>query len=176
MSSTDWTVVPFAMPPYFFRTRRIAAAGRAVKREFRYYETLFFAKHKLSCGEILQLGYPWLAGCGTSGIATITGHGSEPVVSFIGHYRRLVASALDANDTVICGPGVVEIDESKFGKRKYNRGHRVEGVWVIGGVERSDNRLMFAEVVEQRDAATLLDVISRHVAAGSIVHTDLWVV
>ncbi|KAI8324220.1 hypothetical protein EDC96DRAFT_472552, partial [Choanephora cucurbitarum] len=27
---------------------------------------------------------------------------------------------------------VVEIDESKFGKRKYFRGHHVEGVWVVG--------------------------------------------
>ncbi|KAG1435618.1 hypothetical protein G6F56_013903 [Rhizopus delemar] len=35
------------------------------------------------------------------------------------------------------GPGVdhVQIDESKFGKRKYHRGHRVEGVWVLGLVE-----------------------------------------
>src|SRR5437868_5311422 len=24
----------------------------------------FFAKHKLSCGKILQIGYLWLAGCG----------------------------------------------------------------------------------------------------------------
>ncbi len=32
---------------------------------------------------------------------------------------------------------VVEIDESKFGKRKYHRGHRVEGVWVLGMVERN---------------------------------------
>jgi hypothetical protein len=32
---------------------------------------------------------------------------------------------------------IVEVDESKFGKRKYHRGHRVEGVWVIGGVERT---------------------------------------
>ena len=33
---------------------------------------------------------------------------------------------------------------------------------------------MFAEVVERRDSATLIEVISRHVAAGSIIHTDLW--
>ncbi|KAG8227915.1 hypothetical protein J437_LFUL011843 [Ladona fulva] len=31
---------------------------------------------------------------------------------------------------------VVEIDESKFGKRKFNRGRLVEGKWVFGGIER----------------------------------------
>jgi len=50
----------------------------------------------------------------------------------------------------------------------------VEGVWVIGGVERTAERRIFAEVIERRDERTLLEVISRHVAAGSIVHTDLW--
>jgi hypothetical protein len=34
-------------------------------------------------------------------------------------------------------PIIVEINESKFGKVKYHRGHRVEGVWVVGGVERT---------------------------------------
>ncbi len=86
-----------------------------------------------------------------------------------------MATALDTDDTVIGGPGiVVEIDESKFGKRKYHRGHRVEGAWVIGGVERTQERLLFAEVIQRRDANTLMDVLSRHIAAGSIVHTDLW--
>ena len=43
---------------------------------------------------------------------------------------------LDLAAAPIGGEGIiVEIDESKFGKRKYNRGHRVEGVWVVGGVE-----------------------------------------
>lgn len=32
---------------------------------------------------------------------------------------------------------IVELDESKIGKRKYNRGQKVEGAWVIGGIERS---------------------------------------
>ena len=37
----------------------------------------------------------------------------------------------------IGGPGkVVEIDESKFGKRKFHRGRRADDVWVLGGIER----------------------------------------
>ena len=44
----------------------------------------------------------------------------------------------------------VQIDESKFGKRKYHRGHHVEGQWVFGGIE-SDSRRCFMAVVEKRD-------------------------
>ena len=27
---------------------------------------------------------------------------------------------------------IIQLDESKFGKRKFNRGRRVEGHWVLG--------------------------------------------
>ena len=30
---------------------------------------------------------------------------------------------------------IVEIDESKFGKRKYNKGRKVDGVWVFSNTK-----------------------------------------
>lgn len=49
----------------------------------------------------------------------------------------------------------VQIDESKFGKRKYHRGHHVEGQWVFGGID-NESRKCFLVAVEKRDEATLL--------------------
>jgi transposase-like protein len=87
----------------------------------------------------------------------------------------LVATTLSEEDQVIGGEGVmVEVDETKLGKRKYNRGHRVDGVWVVVGVERTLVRRVFMVRVENRSAETLIDIIKRYVAPGSIVHTDMW--
>ena len=74
----------------------------------------------------------------------------------------------------IGGDGViVEIDESKFGKRKYNRGKRVEGKWVFGGVERGSNKCFF-RVVERRDKKTLLDIIKTSTLPGTTIYSDCW--
>ena len=45
---------------------------------------------------------------------------------------------------------------------------------MIGGVERTPARRVVAEVVERRDMVTLIDVVRRRIAPGSIVHSDLW--
>ena len=44
----------------------------------------------------------------------------------------------------------VEIDESKFGKLKFNRGRRIEGQWVFGGICRQ-TKAYFLVPVGQRD-------------------------
>jgi transposase-like protein len=76
---------------------------------------------------------------------------------------------------VIGGDGIiVEVDESKFGKRKHNRGHAIAGAWVIGGVERTAEQRFFVQVVERRDSLTIVDVLSRHIAPGSVVYSDCW--
>jgi hypothetical protein len=42
----------------------------------------------------------------------------------------------------IGGPGkIVQLDESKFGKRKYNRGRHTDGHWVLGMIEDGSDDL-----------------------------------
>ena len=56
-------------------------------------------------------------------------------------FRECCLTVLLDNSEKIGGNGVeVEIDESKFGKVKYYRGHRVEGQWVFGGHEKNNKR------------------------------------
>lgn len=68
---------------------------------------------------------------------------------------------------------VVEIDESKFGKRKYHRGHHVEGQWVFGGIER-DSGECFMVPVERRDKETLLPIIKNWILPGTTIMSDCW--
>ena len=68
---------------------------------------------------------------------------------------------------------IVEIDESKFGKRKYNVGRLVEGQWVFGGVCR-DTRECFMVPVEQRDSSTLLTIIKDRILPGTTIISDCW--
>jgi hypothetical protein len=48
---------------------------------------------------------------------------------------------LEGSSEKISDPNkTVEIDENKFGRRKYHSGHPVKGQWVFGGVERESLR------------------------------------
>ena len=89
------------------------------------------------------------------------------------YFRELVSDSLDELDFMIGGDGItVEIDETKLGKRKYNRGHRVDGVWVLVGVERTPERKLFLRILPDRSAQTLQEMIRRHVLPGSTIVTD----
>jgi transposase-like protein len=66
----------------------------------------------------------------------------------------------------------VEIDESKFGKRKYNRGRVRDGQWVFGGCERGSDKA-FMVIVTDRTAATLLPLIQRYILPGTKTYCHL---
>ena len=69
---------------------------------------------------------------------------------------------------------VVEIDETKLGKRKYNRGHQVEEVCCICGIERSAGKRCFVIPVENRNSETIYQILKNNVEEGSIIYTDCW--
>jgi transposase-like protein len=125
--------------------------------------------------EIMMLAYFWLNEIQWSAAVTTTGFAQKTVTRFYWLFRRLAATSLSEIDTVIGGPGIiVEVDETKLGRRKYHCGHRVDGVWVIVGVERTADRRVFMVPVEDRSANTIREIIRAHVTPGSIVHTDGW--
>jgi len=74
----------------------------------------------------------------------------------------------------IGGPNItVEIDDSKFGRRKYNRGHKVKGQWVFGGVNRESEKT-FLVPVPDGTADTLMAVLRDWIEPGTTVISDCW--
>lgn len=127
----------------------------------------------MKLNELLELAYYWLSECPRSTILVVIGHSPKTTTIYTNTFVNWSFSSLDNADDTIRGDAVIlEIGESKFGKRKYNQGHRIEGFWVVGGIERTKAIGFFVEVVERRDAATSIDVISRHALLGSVVYTD----
>jgi hypothetical protein len=62
--------------------------------------------------------------------------GSHPLADWGMFCREVMLVYLERSSVKIGGPNkTVEIYESKFGQRKYHRGHPVKGQWVFGGVE-----------------------------------------
>ena len=82
-------------------------------------------------------------------------------VDWFNFHREVCEEIVMKRSLPIGGPGKrVQIDESKFGKRKYHRGHHIEGQWVFGGIEE-ESRRNFLVCVERRNADTLIPIIKR---------------
>ena len=96
----------------------------------------------------------------------------------VGHWRHVLSNVISSwflqNCQPIGGPGViVEIDEAKIGKRKYNKGAYREGMWVLGGVDRNTGNCFLVPCPgNRRTAAVLLPIIERWVLPGTIIYSD----
>lgn len=70
----------------------------------------------------------------------------------------------------------VEIDESKFVKRKYNCGRHVVGEWVLGDMEHTSPRC-FLRVVKKRhmDTRSPISYILRYWSHDDSIHRkNMW--
>ena len=104
---------------------------------------------------------------------------TRTVADYFNYCREVCTWSVEcklATDGKIGGVGMtVEIDESKFGKRKYQRGRLIEGQWVLGGICRETREIFLVALPEnKRDRQTLEPLILEHVAPGSTIITDCW--
>lgn len=161
--------------PINLQRRCYRCSKRECESETSIRKYTFFFGSRLPCSKIMYIAFCWAHGASWSTTMKMTGHSEHTITNFFSHFRTLVSSSLEEEDCIIGGPGIeIEVDETKLGKRKYQKGHRVDGVWILVGVERTPQRKLFLAKVDDRSANSLLDVISHHVHAGSIILTDMW--
>ena len=98
---------------------------------------------------------------------------NKTAVTWAKKCRKECQYYFEANQTKIGGAGkIVEIDESFFSNRKYNRGrYHANGQWVFGGIERGTNRC-FAMTIGDKTRATLEHAIIDNISPGTHIMTD----
>ena len=116
----------------------------------------WFAQSKMTLEEILKYTSWWCQDLDQAQIRHELGLATHKGVDWDIFCREVCEITLMEESESIGREGkVVQIDKSKFGKRKYHSGHHVEGQWVFGGIE-SDSRKSFLIPVDKRDEQTLL--------------------
>jgi len=144
----------------------------------------WFEGHLIPITTSIRLMFSWTENLSYAGARRNcpqdTGNLSDTTIAdWYNYCRELITyKFLDDQDRhgLIGGPGkIVQIDEAKFGRRKYNRGRHVEGHWVIGMIEDGsvDFRLEICPDNE-RSAEILIPLILKHVAIGTTIRTDEW--
>ena len=128
--------------------RQIGRKRHRMEKSIR--EGSWFEQSNLSIKEIIKFTYWWCQGLQQCQIKQQLGLGSHMAVDWDMLCREVCEVVLFEKREKLGGLGkIVEIDESKIGKRKYHRGHVVEGLWVFGGIE-VDSRKCFIVTVEDR--------------------------
>lgn len=127
----------------YFRCKRKSCR----KKLSLFYGTILF-NACIPLRKVMMIVYLWLNQVETMKIVQMTGFTHETVKRYVIMCQSIIASSIEEEDQVIGGEFIeVQLDEAKFGKRKYNRGHRVDGVWVFGGVEVTNKRKLFLKII-----------------------------
>lgn len=126
-------------------------------------ETIF--RHaNLSCQKLWLLIYCWQQKVGIGETRKVCGVSYPTIRIWFRRFRQ----ALPTDTTVLSG--LVEVDESAFGKRKFKTAGQQ---WVMGAIERDTRRIKLA-IIPNRKRDTLENFIRNKVREGSHINTDAW--
>ena len=149
--------------------------ARACRKTISITKGSFFERSKLDFKVILCLIFCWIYELPIKFIlADKLVSTNKSIADWKNFCHDVCVDILISDNRQIGGRGhIVEIDESKFGKRKYNRGRAVDGCWVLGGIDR-ETKETFSEIVEDRSAETLLPILIKNIHPETTVISDCW--
>lgn len=171
---------------------------RSGNRFFHYTDINGRLNSNLKLHEILELVLMFVMEIPMETAVTLTGISKPTIVDWYNMCREVCSSIVrDRSPMIGTHLEPIQIDESRFaGRRKYNRGRildgdqpaeseddladvqnrrnhgrRIDGPWVFGLNQGNDWRYFW---VERRDKSTLIPIIQRECAPGSVIHSDEW--
>lgn len=161
---------------YYKDKKRYRCVNYKCRKSFSIFKNSIFYKAKLPINKILHIVYEFLKK--TPRDSVVTSLDLTPVT--VTYYFKLIREAISKytvlnvqNDMIGGENSIVELDESLFCRRKYHKGHRVKGVWVLRGIDRGTKNI-FTIPVENRNKETLLKNIKKFVKPGTTIYTDCW--
>ena len=161
---------------YYIKKRVYRCNNYQCRKQISIFKDTFFYNLKLPINNILHILYEYLKKTPQNSVSASLNVTESTISYYYNLFRNIVHMDIIENikNNVIGGINKeVEIDESLFNKRKYNKGHPVNGIWVLGGVEHGTKKV-FTIPVEKRDKATLLKNIKKYVKPGTTIYTDCW--
>lgn len=148
---------------------------RPCRQEKCLLKNSFFENCSIEISKMLEFLYYWASeACSYKNMQREIGMSSHAFVAWRSFCRDICIEKVSELDDMIGGEGKeVQIDESAFTKRKYNRGQIYPTQWVFGGIDSSNNDC-FMEMVSDRSKNTLVEVIRRRIRPGTTIISDCW--
>ncbi|KAG0442028.1 hypothetical protein DMUE_0600 [Dictyocoela muelleri] len=147
--------------------------GRDVKKRYSLWLCTIFYKEKEDKIKMLEILDSWMNKTSTKSIAFEKDFSIKFVRRLINKVSKIflpryyeIFDFLGGDNTII------EIDESKFGKRKYNKVNHVDGIWVLSMVERSIHKIIKLITLDNRTKESLHRIIKRYIKKYSVLYTD----
>jgi len=122
----------------------------------------FLCNSNLSYQKIWLLIWCWQTGQSMRVTKEIVGVSYMTIRRWLARFRM----ALPRDKTVLSG--LVEADESFFGKKRFGKQRM-----VVGAIERDTRRVRF-RIIPNRERETLENFIQVAIRVGSHIHTDTW--
>ena len=146
------------------RFRRSVSYGwcSTYRKKIRPKATTWFRGSKLSYQQVFLLARCWQQRQSPGATRLATGLSDATINRWFWRFRALIPK----DDSSEMLSGIVEVDESWFGKRKFG-GQTI----VMGGIERDTKRLKL-QVIEDTDQATFEAFLEANVTRDSLVVTD----